>query len=276
MIFIYKKWKTFCTALNQHGFLSVPAREIDSTTSSYVVLKHDVETNVERAYTIACIERDCGHRGSYYVQAYLLDDARNVALLKEMQDMGHEISYHHDVMDSCKGNLETALDEFEKNRANFEKNGFSVETVCQHGNPLVERVGYTSNRDFFRSERVQNRYPNISDIMVNYPSKHETDYLYFSDAGRCFKNIYDPLNNDVVNSSEKDIPYTNTKELLGALKSGGRYIISIHPHRWTRSALSYVGKTVMFRVVKSVAKVVYKIPVFKKIMNRYYYLAKKI
>ena len=106
-----------------------------------------------------------------------------------MRDMGHEVTYHHDVMDSCKGDLEKAILEFESNRQKFEDNGFPVVTVCQHGNPIIERVGYHSNRDFFRSEQVRMRYPNIADIMVDYPKKYSTQYLYFSDAGRIFKRI---------------------------------------------------------------------------------------
>lgn len=276
MIFVYKKWRKFCSELKKRGMLSLPACEISPSTPSYVVLKHDVETNVKRAFELACIEHENSHRGSYYVQAYLLNEESNVELLKKMQEMGHEISYHYDVMDSCKGILRSAMEEFEANRVLFESCGFEIQTVCQHGNPLVERVGYTSNRDFFRSEQVQEQYPNISDIMVNFGQAHGTDYLYFSDAGRCFKHIYDPLNNDITDSSNRDVAYSNLDELLSVLDPNGRYIISIHPHRWTKSSVKYVAKTLLFRVIRFVAKLMYKIPIFKKIMSRYYYLAKKI
>lgn len=192
-----------------------------------------------------------------------------------MQKMGHEISYHYDVMDSCKGDLDAAMAEFEKNRSLFAKNGFPCATVCQHGNPVVERVGYTSNRDFFRSDRVQALYPNMADIMVNYPEKYETKYLYFSDAGRLFKRIYDPINNDVVNSDEKNTPYRDLNELFVGLDKETGNIISTHPHRWTGSAVKYVVKSAVFKTVKAVAKLLMRIPFMKKLMGRFYYLAKK-
>lgn len=275
MIFTYKKWENFCRKLKERGRQSIPACEVTANTSSYLVLKHDVETNVPRAYKMAQIEQTYGHRGSYYVQAYLLENESNIKLLAEMQAMGHEISYHYDVMDSCHGNMDDAMAEFEKNRERFEQNGFAIKTVCQHGNPVVERVGYTSNRDFFRSDRVRARYPQISDIMVNYKEAVGTDYLYFSDAGRIFKQIYDPLTNDLVNSDDKNIPYQNLNELLSALSEERGNIVSTHPHRWCASALLYTVKACIFRVVKAVAKLLIKIPFMKKFMGKYYHLAKK-
>ena len=273
MIFTYKKWDDFCAKLEKHGFLSVPAQAVSE--NHYLVLKHDVETSVPNAYRMAQIEQKYGHKGSYYVQAYLLGDEKNVELLKKMQDMGHEISYHYDVMDSCKGDLEKAIAEFEENRKLFVENGFAFATVCQHGNPVVDRVGYTSNRDFFRSEKVREKYPELADIMVNYPEKFQTKYVYFSDAGRLFKQIYDPLNNDITPSDDKNIPYKDLDALLAGLSGEKGNIISTHPHRWTASAVKYIIKSAVFKSLKAIAKVLLKIPFMKKLMSRFYFLAKK-
>ncbi len=276
MIFVYQNWEAFCKKLDENGIHSITAAEVCKDTEPYLVLKHDVETDVSKAYAMATIEFKYGHRGSYYVQAYLLDSAANADMLKKMQQMGHEISYHYDVMDSCGGNLENAIVEFDENKEKFEKNGFFLSTLCQHGNPVVERVGYTSNRDFFRSEQVQKRYPELSDIMVNFKKAHETDYTYFSDAGREFKMIYDPLYNDVVNSDDKNVIYKNLDAVFAAMEKNKNYILSTHPHRWTSSAVQYVIKAGIFKIVKFTAKLLMTMPIFKKIMSKYYYLAKKI
>lgn len=276
MNFVYKHWEHFCKNLQAQSFFSVPACEINADSGNYLVLKHDVETAVSHAYEIAKIENTYGHRGSFYVQAYLLEKKENVKLLKKIQKMGHEVSYHYDVMDSCKGNLDEAIREFETNRLLFQKYGFSVMTVCQHGNPIVERVGYHSNRDFFRSERVKLLYPDISDIMVNYKEQKNTEYQYFSDAGRMFKLIYDPINNDIVNSDDQNVMIQDFGALLNKLSPNAGNIISIHPHRWTNSEILYVIKNSIFKGVRAFAKILVKIPFFKKIMSRYYYLAKKI
>lgn len=274
MVFIFKNWDAFCRELKEKGIVCIPAEEVSGSMKAFLVLKHDIENTVPRAYRLAEIEHRYGHRGSYYAHAYLLDDPQNVELLKKMQAMGHEISYHYDVMDSSHGNLEKAMEEFEQNRQRFESLGFHLRTVCQHGNPIVERVGYTSNRDFFRSKVVQERYPDIADIMVNYKERFHTDYTYYSDAGRRFNLIFDPINNDVVNSDDKNTPFEDLEALLPKLAD--RAIISTHPHRWTDSAVAYVVKEKTFMLIKTTAKLAMKIPGVKKIMSRYYYLAKKI
>lgn len=276
MIFTYKKWSSFCQKLTNSGFRCVTADKIDTALQGYIVLKHDVETDVKKAYRLAQIESAFDICGTYYVQAYLLESEENIGLLKQMQQMGHEISYHYDVMDSCKGDIDKALEEFESNKQKFEENGFLLKTLCQHGNPIVERIGYTSNRDFFRSEMIQKRYPELSDVMVNFKEKHGTDYVYFSDAGRKFKMIFDPINNDIVKSDDKNIPYDSLDELFKKLDKDCNYIISTHPHRWMNSAFKYVLTTTLFNAVKFVAKLAAKVPFLKKFMSRYYYLAKKI
>lgn len=279
MIFVYKKWEKFCAELANRKIYGVTARNVaeQEKYGAYIVLKHDVETNVSKAYRMATIEKKYGHKGSYYVQAYLMEDVKNVELLKEMSDMGHEISYHYDVLDACKGDMDAAIQQFTQNMKLFEESGFTIKTVCQHGNPVVERVGYTSNRDFFRCERVQKLFPDISDIMVDFQVKADTNYLYFSDAGRKFNLIYDPINNDVVNSDDKNIPFQNMSVLLEyILKTEESCIISTHPHRWTSSAAEYVCKDVFFKVAKRTAKVLLHIPFMKKLMSKYYYLAKKL
>lgn len=274
MIFVFSAWEKFCSDLKARGLVSIPAKEVTPELESFVVLKHDIENTVPKAYKLAEIEHKYGHRGTYYAHAYLLDDPQNVTLLQKMQAMGHEISYHYDVMDSNRGDLEGAIKEFEENRQRFEALGFPIVTVCQHGNPVVERVGYTSNRDFFRSSRVQALYPCVADIMVDYKEKYHTDYVYFSDAGRKFKLIYDPINNDIVNSDDKNIPYEDLNALLADLPE--KAIISTHPHRWTNSAASYIVKEKAFKAIKATAKLAMKVPGVKKIMSRYYYLAKKL
>lgn len=278
MIFVYKKWEEFCKKLSEQNIHSVSAQRVltNGATAPFLVLKHDVETAVSRAYRLAEIEHSFGHIGSYYVQGYLLEDPENIALLKKMQEMGHEISYHYDVLDFAAGDMEKAKAEYERNRKVFAQNGFQVVTVCQHGNPIIERKGYTSNRDFFRNNEVSKQYSGVADIMVNFKEKVGS-YDYYSDAGRSFKLIFDPETNDITNSDEKNVPFDNLDRVLeNIVKTGNSAIISTHPHRWMGSAFKYRLKLVIFKVIKGMARILEKIPFFKKLMSKYYYLAKKI
>lgn len=278
MKLIYKNWENFCSKLAEANKISVSAKDVlmGENNDGYVVLKHDVETAVKKAYKIALIEKKYGHCGSYYIQADLLDDERNVFLFNEMKNMGHEISYHYDVMDSNQGNLKAAIKEFDDNKQKFESIGYEIITVCQHGNPIVERKGYTSNRDFFRSKEVQTKYNKVSDIMVDFPEKAKTSYSYYSDAGRKFQKIYDPFGNDIINSDDKNIGFADLNELFDVISCNGNHIISMHPHRWTSNVWIYSMKHCLFMIIKSTARILVNIPFMKKLMSRYFYLAKKI
>jgi len=49
-----------------------------------LVLKHDIENNVAKAFKLAEIEHKYGHRGTYYAHAYLPDQPGNIDFLKQM------------------------------------------------------------------------------------------------------------------------------------------------------------------------------------------------
>ena len=88
--------------------------------------------------------------------------------------------------------------------------------------------------------------------------------------------IFDPINNDIVNSDDKNLSYEDLNAVIKVLESDKSYIISTHPHRWCNSAFVYTLKATAFKIIKFVAKILMKIPFCKKIMSKYYYLAKKI
>jgi hypothetical protein len=278
-MFVYHDWENFCCSLDKKEIHSITATAALGLGSHapFFILKHDVETNPSKALKMAEIEHTYGHCGSYYVQAYLLKTPKNISILRQIQSLGHEVSYHHDVMDSNGGDINKAIIEFDKNCSLFIEKGFTITTVCQHGNPVAQRKNYTSNRDFFRSPEIQARYPGIVDIMVNFPEKLKGTYTYISDAGMGFKIIHDPIHNDIVDTEDKNI-------FLGDLSAVKRYIddgdksilLSTHPHRWQRNIVIAATKKYMFLFIKAFAKLLMKIPFLKRLMEKYYYLAKKI
>lgn len=276
-MFVYKNWERFCQTLAQNKIYSVTAtNELETKRNSFLILKHDVETSPRKALKLAEIEARQGHKGTYYVQFYLLEKPKNIKILKKIQELGHEVTYHHDVMDRNAGDIVKAIDNFDANVKRFEDNGFSIKTVCQHGNPIVKREGYFSNRDFFRNEQVRARFPHISEIMVDYKRTINVNYTYISDAGYKWKIIYDPENNDRINSEDKNIPIESFEDLLAQIKKQQAVIISTHPHRWQKNVLLALIKNAFFKRIKQAAKLFLKIPIAKKLMEKFYFLAKKI
>lgn len=272
---IYRKWEKICKEVAKYKISNTASLVLDRKLDNFLVFKHDVETNPKKALKIAQIENKYGHKGSYYVQGYLLKNKKNIAILNNIKSLGHEVTYHHDVMDSNSGNLTNAELEFDYYLDLFRKNSFNVVTVCQHGNPVINRIGYNSNRDFFRSKVIQKKYTDIFDIMVNFKQKLNKNYLYISDAGRSWKIIANPEYNDI-DTSQEDIVLKNDKELVDTIVKTEKIFISIHPHRAQKYLIIAIINSLVFKLIKIMVLVLIKIPIFKKLANKFYYLAKKI
>ena len=273
MLFTYSEWDKFCSALAGNGVLSVTAESIlkssfqdDFKQVRFVNIKHDVEATPVKALDLSRIEAKYGHRSSYYVQAYLMTDA-NLEIFREIQRLGHEVTYHHDVMDCAKGDLQLALELYKENVSRFEGYGFPIVTVCQHGNPASQYA----NRDFFRSEDIQKLLPGQADIMVNFMSKSRCCYTYISDVGMEFKIVTDPVNSDKVKESEKYIVLGEPSQVVQTICSNPEisYIVSAHPHRYNRTRFKARLRKALFFSLKSIAKLLFKIPGVKRFVFRF-------
>lgn len=277
-MFFYNNWEEFCKTIKNSGAIICTAEHsltLDKGTR-FIILKHDVEALVSNAYKLAEIEHRYGISGSYYVQAYLLDDEENVKLLKKMQAWGHEISYHYDVLDANSGDFHAAEVDFIAKSKIFEDLGFRYATICQHGNPVKNRIGYTSNRDFFRNPQIRNRYPQWVDMVVDYSNVAVSTYKYISDAGYRWNIIVEPETNDL-HPDVKNIPLGGFEQLVATIsQSNDSFIVSTHPHRWTNMAYKIYIKILIFRIVRTIVMGVRYIPGFKWLLNKFYFVAKKI
>ena len=209
-MFVYKDWEIFCLKIKKLGIKSITAFDAlkySKTKENYVIIKHDVETNVKKALKLAYIENKFGLKATYYVQSYLLENEDNTRNLKKILNLGHEVTYHYDVLDSNNGNFQDAQIEFDKTLIEFEKLGMKVKTVCPHGNPVKKRSGWSSNKDFFRNKFIKTRYFEIADIVVNTEKFINNELIYISDAGFEWKKITDISNNDNIESKDEKLKF---------------------------------------------------------------------
>ena len=280
MLFTYSEWEKFCRKLSENNIQSITAASIldlalqgTPISSRYVNIKHDVESIPSKALALARIEAKYGHCATYYVQAYLLNDI-NKEIFKEIQSLGHEVTYHHDVMDCAKGDILLAMNIYKENIAKFEHYGFPVITVCQHGNPSSKY----ENRDFFRSELIQQRFVNQADIMVDFMIKAKSQYTYISDVGMVFKIVTDPVNSDKVKEEDKYIVLGDAMHVIDNIINHPEesFIVSAHPHRYNKSRFLAVLRKMLFQTMKSVAKVLFKVPGLKNFVFRFKTITKHL
>lgn len=277
-MFYYRNWERFCRWIVKSGLMSCTAEQSlrIPTTLRFIVLKHDVETAVKRAYRLAEIEHRYGICGTYYVQAFLLEKEKNVEMLQQMQEWGHEISYHYDVLDAHSGDYAAAENDFQEKLTLFKIYGFRFSTICQHGNPVKNRVGYTSNRDFFRNKEIRSHYPDLVDLVVDYSKHTKHEYNYISDVGYRWNIISEPETNDL-HPETKNVRLNGFKGLRKLISSSNcSFIVSTHPHRWRHSATIACTKIFFFRTIRGMVSLACLIPGVKGILNHFYYLAKNI
>lgn len=128
--------------------------------------------------------------------------------MKAISDTGHEIGYHHECLDRCRGDFAAAKELFIRTVDTFRKDGFDIKTVCSHGELGIVRNGYTHNYDLFKK---------FSDLLKNQ-SLEEANFLY----GK-FNNIY---------VSDTFRTYGNFyKTIEKSFNDGRALVMVIHSHR---------------------------------------------
>jgi len=265
-----KEWAALCEFISKECKAGSVRDYVDSAGDIKVIFKHDVECDASRALKMAEIENRFGIKATYYFQADVAFNNRDV--LNAIASLDHEIAYHYDVMDSQRGNLNLAINEFDSNIRKFKAMGYEVATVCPHGNPLMKRQGWSSNKDFFRSSTVVDKYPNILDIVVQSDDFFGDKFSYITDAGYSWKLVGAINENDRV--KVEDIEIDNIVEYIRG-ESAPLIIISSHPHRWLNSSMHLMVKKIIFKVLRKLSRFLARIPFLYNLLSRFYFLARR-
>lgn len=136
MNFTFKLYKNLLQTLKIQGFLFFTVSEhvrSENHAKSFILLRHDVETQYLNAFTFAQIQHQLGIKATYYFR--ISPNPDNKHIIEKIAKLGHEIGYHYDDLSVCKGNIEKAIQRFEKNLAWLRKIA-PVETISMEGAPL--------------------------------------------------------------------------------------------------------------------------------------------
>lgn len=272
-MFTYKEWDKICQNIRDYKGKCLRIEDIvgKKNRTNNICIKHDVETNPSRALKMAVIEHKYGIKATYYIQEYLIND-KNAQIFRKIKEMGHEIAYHYDVLDSENGNINKADEKFQAAIKKFKKYGFIIKTICPHGNPYKKRDGWNSNKDFMKNQYIKSKYKDMYDVVVDLAKEYKGEYIYISDAGYGWKIITEISENDKIKSIDISI---NMEHYLNE-HNNKLLIISSHPHRWRKYYISSQTKKIIFMIAKWMTIKLKRIRYFDKMFTKYYYLAKKI
>jgi hypothetical protein len=264
------------TLLNQDfSFLNVKDF-VTNHTNKCIALRHDVDALPRNALQFAKIQYNTGIVGTYYFR--ILPQSFNEKVIKEVAELGHEIGYHYETMDTCLGNIDKAYTEFCRNLEMFRKL-VPIVTVCMHGSP----VSKFDNREIWRKYD----YRKLNIITEPYFDIDFSETLYLTDTGRKWNGrnlsirdkglgitnkelgeedfkewMVKPISGSLINMSPKSIDFQNkykfrsTAEIFRAAQKGelpAKIMMTIHPQRWTDKPLPWVRELV-WQNVKNVGK----------------------
>jgi len=230
---------------------------------------------LELAVRMARIEAEEGHRATYYVQGDLLRLPGAAEQLQEIGSLGHEVAYHYDVLDASDGDYNAALLEFKEYCDLFFETGFKITSVCPHGNPTKKRNGWKSNKDFFRLDYIRSEFPDLIDIVVDFPRLFPKG-RYISDAGRKLRIIGDISSNDHSElSAIEDGRSINWSEISDLVNSHSGVVLSLHPHRFYDNFVINKIQIAVFFLLKNTYLKLRHYKLIRVIASRFYKLARR-
>ncbi len=182
---------------------------IEANTPDLMVARSDVERDPRHALRFARGLHERGIPGTLYF--HTRKGCYDPAVFAKIRDLGHEVGYHHECLDRCRGDFQKARELFLRETERFRRDGFPVDTVCSHGENGIVRTGYTFNGELF----------------LHFPKLLE-------EAG-VKAEVYTTIKGRWEQTYTSDV-LSGYRDFWAGLERGGQarrlHQILIHPHRW--------------------------------------------
>jgi len=220
--FIHPEYERFLDRLTTRNV--VPLREFAHGAGD-MALRHDVDSRLDSALELAELESRRGLRATYFVlhTAPYWPDRSLLARLSKLQDLGHEVGFHNDLvtLQLVHGRNAGAILGHELDR--LRSAGLEIVGAAAHGSPWCHRLGFHNNYVFRGWDEPQPGFPrrdvpeqlDPAAFGLEYEAYHVAHDEYFSD------------------SKFVDGRRAHPHDLR--LEAGRRTIVLIHPEHWDSS-----------------------------------------
>jgi hypothetical protein len=219
---------------------AVPLREFRDTPRDRVVvgLRHDVDDRLDSALRLARLEHERNVRSTYFVlhTAGYWQRPDLIARLVEIQQLGHEIGWHNDLVTLQVVYGVDAREFLGRELGALRSAGLDVRGTAAHGSYWGHALGY-SNLYFFRDLPAPlDGFPNVDEVVVDGELRvvpHGT----LAEFGFDYEAYH--LDEDVYGSDSRfnDRGRRWHPDLLGldALTARQTAIVLVHPCHWDAS-----------------------------------------
>ncbi len=218
---------------------------IPSKRKDAICLRHDVDLLPYNSLEFARMQHSFGISGSYYFRA--VPESWDENVIREIHDLGHEVGYHYESLDSTKGNIKLAIVDFEQNLEKFRKL-VSVKTICMHGSP----------RSKWDSKELWEHY-NYKDYGIIGEPYLDIDFsktAYYTDTGRMWDGHRFSVRDKIDKTANNFPTYQTTHQMISAINDGtfpNRAMLTFHPQRWTDKPLPWM-KELIWQRAKNIVK----------------------
>ena len=247
--FTLDKYSELCKALKSH-YKTKPVWEFlaekESITGEHVViLRHDVDKHPGRSLEMAQLENALGICSTYYFR--MMPDIFKPEIVKAIEDLGHEIGYHYEVVDKANGDIDEALLIFKKELDEMRETA-DIKTACMHGSPLKS----WKNLDIWNnSNPVDHGLLGEPYLSIDYDR-----VSYYTDTGRRWDGEKYSIDDHVEQSKHETARTTDDLINIINRKVYPQMLILSHPQRW--SGGSAWVKELIGQNVKNVGKKIIK------------------
>ena len=213
-----------------------------------IILRHDVDKLPENSLQFAKIQYSYNIRGTYYFR--IIPKIFNDLIIRKIADLGHEIGYHYETMDTCKGNIDLAYDVFCRNLEKLRRIT-EIKTISMHGSPLSKY----DNREIWKKYD----YKKLGIIGEPYFDVDFNEVLYLTDTGRRWDGWKASVRDKVPLQEQwikKDLVFHSTKNIIKACKQDNlpdKIMMNFHPQRWHDDRWPWM-KELIWQNVKNVGK----------------------
>jgi hypothetical protein len=223
--FTYAEYARFLDRLD--GRAVVPMREF-ARGEGDLALRHDVDSRIESALELARLEYERELRATYFVlhTASYWNDAQLVPKLRRLQELGHEVGFHNDLVTLQRLEGIDAGTYVQEQLARLREGGVDVVGAAAHGSPWCHRLGFHNNYVFAGWDEPVPGFPETevpqkldpAEFGLEYEAYHVPRDVYFSDSAFVDGRRAHPADLE--------------------LELGRRTIVLTHPDHWDASALA--------------------------------------
>ena len=234
--FTHQAYKTYLDLIKKSGLKIITFNELLSFSvlpDNFFIIRHDVDRKPMKTLSMANLEFEMGIKSTYYFRSKF--HVFQPEIIVSIQRLGHDIGYHYECLSDSKGNIEKAIEDFERNLKML-RSICDVKTVSMHGRPL-SRYNNLNMWDVNGTRKlIKDKFGLLGEISLDIDY---SDIAYLNDTGRNWNSTKNNIRDHV--KSNIPVSIDSSDELVKYLRDAShrKIVFQIHPERWSENRLQW-------------------------------------